>query len=596
MPQSIAITGQGIICAIGVDCESVLSSLKKEEHGISQIKYLESIHKELPAGEVKLSDNQMKDNLGLPSDREVSRTSLFGAIALKQAMKSSGLKEEDLAGKRVVLISGTTVGGMDVTERHYPQMLSDKGKARYVGQHDCGNNTKEIAELCGIEADLITISTACSSALNAIILGSRLLLADKVDIVLAGGSEALSRFHLNGFNSLMILDHESCLPFDCNRHGLNLGEGAAYVVLERTTDLSKRDVCNPIAFIAGYGNRCDAFHQTATSENGEGAYLAMTDAIAMSGINPSEIDYINAHGTGTPDNDRSESQAIFRVFGESYPPVSSTKAFTGHTTSASGSIETVICMLSMHNNFIPANLRWQQSSEDCIIPSKGQQNVELHNVMCNSFGFGGNESSLILSRTPVLLDDVKDSAEYGISSIHEITNTEDLSDVKKYVTAMEARRMSKVMKAAILTSMQAIESAGIQKPDAIVIGTAYGMLDQGEKILNHIEEEGEEGLSPTLFMQSTHNTIAGTLATRLKCHGYNITYSQGEDSWDLAISDAKQLISERRAENILVGLHDYCPEHFRQIFEFAGIKVPAEVISRSVIVSKHKIGKEEGNE
>ena len=188
------------------------------------------------------------------------------------------------------------------------------------------------------------------------------------------------------------------------------------------------------------------------------------------------------------------------------------------------------------------------------------------------------------------------AAEYGISSIHEITNTEDLSDVKKYVTAMEARRMSKIMKAAILTSMQAIESAGIQKPDAIVIGTAYGMLDQGEKILNHIEEEGEEGLSPTLFMQSTHNTIAGTLATRLKCHGYNITYSQGEDSWDLAISDAKQLISEGKAENILVGLHDYCPEHFRQIFEFAGIKVPAEVISRSVIVSKHKIGKEEGNE
>ena len=132
MPQSIAITGQGIICAIGVDCESVLSSLKKEEHGISQIKYLESIHKELPVGEVKLSDNQMKDILGLPTDREVSRTSLLGAIALKQAMKSSVLKKEDLAGKRVALISGTTVGGMDVTERHYPQMLSDKGKARYL--------------------------------------------------------------------------------------------------------------------------------------------------------------------------------------------------------------------------------------------------------------------------------------------------------------------------------------------------------------------------------------------------------------------------------------------------------------------------------
>ena len=122
------------------------------------------------------------------------------------------------------------------------------------------------------------------------------------------------------------------------------------------------------------------------------------------------------------------------------------------------------------------------------------------------------------------------------------------------------------------------------------------MLDQGEKILDHIAESGEEGLSPTLFMQSTHNTIAGTLATRLKCHGYNITYSQGEKSWDLAIADAKQLISEGKAENVLVGVHDFCPEYFRHIFEYAGIDVPSEIISRSVIVSKYKKGKEENGE
>lgn len=596
MPQSIAITGQGIICAIGVDCDSVLSSLRKEEHGISQPKYLESIHKELPAGEVKLSNSQMKDILGIPKEREVSRTSLLGAIALKQALDSSGLTPDEITGKRVALISGTTVGGMDVTERHYLKMLSDKEKAAYIAQHDCGSNTEEIAQLCGIDADIITISTACSSALNAIILGTRLLLADKVDIVLAGGSEALSRFHLNGFNSLMILDHDFCRPFDFCRHGLNLGEGAAFVVLERTKDLSLREGSNPVAFIAGYGNRCDAFHQTATSENGEGAYLAMNDAIAMSGLNASQIDYINAHGTGTPDNDRSESQAILRTFGTSYPPVSSTKSFTGHTTSASGSIETVISVLSMHNNFIPANLRWEKSSNDCIIPSEGRQNVNLQNVLCNSFGFGGNDSSLILSLSPVKLEGIHDSDEYEISPIQEIKDTENLSDVKNYVTSMEARRMSNVLKAAILTSMKALESVGIQKPDAIVIGTAYGMLDQGEKILNHIEEVGEEGLSPTLFMQSTHNTIAGTLASRLKCHGYNITYSQGVNSWDLALADAKQLISEGKAENVLVGMHDYCPEHFRQIFEYAGISVPDEIISKSVIVSKHTKRKEVSGE
>lgn len=592
MPQSIAITGQGIICAIGANCESVLTSLLKGEKGISHMQYLGSAHKDIPVGEVKMSDNEMKDILGIPNDKDVSRTSLLGAIALSQALTESGITLDKLVGKRVALISGTTVGGMDVTERHYSKMLTERGEAQYVVQHDCGSNTKEIAQLCGINAELITISTACSSALNAIILGTRLLLADKVDIVLAGGSEALSRFHLNGFNSLMILDRNDCRPFDSKRQGLNLGEGAAYVVLQRTADLSSEDLKKPLGYIAGYGNRCDAFHLTATSENGEGAYLAMSDALSMSGIVPPKIDYINAHGTGTPDNDRSESQAILRLFGTSYPPISSTKSFTGHTTSASGSIETVISLLAIRNNFIPANLRWMNHAEECIVPSDGKLNVKLQYVLCNSFGFGGNDSTLILSAEPVALNEIKDSDDVVVSPVQEIINEENLSDIKKYVSPMESRRMSKIMKAAILTSMQALESVGANKPDAIIIGTAYGMLDQGEKILNHIESEGEEGLSPTLFMQSTHNTIAGTLAARFKCHGYNITYSQGEDSWNLALADAKQLIAEGKAQNVLVGLHDYCPEHFRAIFELAGLDSPKKLISRSAIVSKRNLRKE----
>ena len=592
MPQSIAITGQGIICAIGVDCDSVLSSLKREEKGISQIEYLESGHKELPVGEVKMSNDDMKNILGIPTDKDISRTSLLGAIALKQAIESASLSESDLNGKRIVFISGTTVGGMDVTERHYPDMLSDSISAEFVVQHDCGSNTKEIAQLCGLNAELITISTACSSAMNAIILGTRMLLSEQADIVIAGGSEALSRFHLNGFNSLMILDHNDCRPFDSSRQGLNLGEGAAYVVLEKGESHVQRTETRPLGYIAGYGNRCDAFHQTATSENGEGAFLAISDALEMSGLCPDQIDYINAHGTGTPDNDRSESQAILRVFSNPYPPVSSTKSFTGHTTSASGSIETVICLLCRYNGFIPANLRWENSSKDCIVPSSGVSEVHLSNVLCNSFGFGGNDSALIISENPTSLAEVVNETEISITPVYEIDSADDLAESKKYVSPMEGRRMSKIMKAAIVTSMKALEDAGIEKPDAIIIGTAYGMLDQGEKILNNIAENGEEGLSPTLFMQSTHNTIAGSLAIRLKCHGYNITYSQGDDSWDLAIEDAKQLIKEGKAKHVLVGIHDYCPEHFRNIYELAGVNIPQELVSKSVVVSKRDTGKE----
>lgn len=586
MARSIAITGQGIICAIGKDCHSVLSSLQRGESGIMGVSYLRSVHGDIPVGEVKMSDQEMKAFLGVAPGRDVSRTSLLGAIALKQALESASLSRDYMRGKRVVFISGTTVGGMDVTERHFSGMLADAESASYVTRHDCGSTTKEIASLCGIDARQVTISTACSSALNAIISGVRLLLAGKADIVIAGGSEALSRFHLNGFNSLMILDHEVCRPFDNRRHGLNLGEGAAYLVLERDEDFTARGGGVVSGYIAGYGNRCDAFHQTATSENGEGAYLAMSEALSMSGLRPDQIDYINAHGTGTPDNDRSESQAIRRLFPDSCPPVSSTKAFTGHTTSASGSIETVICLLSMHNKFIPANLGWREKDPRCIVPSSGREGVILQNVLCNSFGFGGNDSAIVISLNPIPLKRVTEYGDYKVTPVVEITSAEDLAEIRNHVSPMEARRMSGVMKAAVITSMGALESAGIDKPDAIVIGTSFGMLDQGEKILIHMVEHGEEGLSPTLFMQSTHNTIAGTLAIRLKVHGYNITYTQGDDSWSLAIADAKQLIDEGEADNVLVGVHDYCPEYFRRIYGLAGAEVPAEILSRSVIVSK----------
>ena len=214
--------------------------------------------------------------------------------------------------------------------------------------------------------------------------------------MVAGGTESLSVFHLNGFNSLMILDHETCRPFDATRAGLNLGEGAAYVVME-TEESATRRAIKPHAYLSGYGNACDAFHQTASSDNGEGAYLAMTEALKMAGLKPEQIQYVNAHGTGTPNNDMSESVALKRVFGSQLPLISSTKSFTGHTTSASGSIESVICILALQNQFVPGNLGWRKAMDGGIIPTMGKDCYNLQHVICNSFGFGGNDTSLIFS-------------------------------------------------------------------------------------------------------------------------------------------------------------------------------------------------------
>ena len=584
--MNIAITGLGIICAIGNNSQQVLDSLVNRKTGVGMMKYLQSCHTELPVGEVKLSDDELKTLLGLPVESLYSRTTLLGAVAVKQAMADAGLSADMLAGKKVVLISGTTVGGMDVTERILADMrevLQTPNANRptpidYVERHDCGSTTNEIAQVCGLDCEVCTISTACSSAINSIIVGCEMLRSGEADLVIAGGSEALSKFHLNGFNTLHILDTEVCRPFDATRVGLNLGEGAAFVVLQK-------DKADGKAYIGGYGNKCDAFHQTASSDDGEGAYLAMCEALESSGIDKSQIDYINAHGTGTPNNDPSESVALKRIFGDDMPLVSSTKGFTGHTTSASGSIETVICVLAMQNNFVPVSYGFSLVDEACIHPFEGDDKQHrMDYVICNSFGFGGNDSSLLLMR------EAKDCSmasakipELEIAADITIDSMEQLADYKEYISPKEGRRMGKLMKAATLTSLMALREAGIECPDAIITATANGMLETSEKFLVDMVDNGEETLSPTLFMQSTHNTIGSAIAIRTKCHGYNITYTQGKDSMKWALRDAERLIRMGKAKTVLVGCHDESSPLFRSFYDYLNLSVP-QIYSRSVVL------------
>lgn len=575
--NDICITGLGIICSIGNDAPSVLESLKNRQSGIRDMKYLSSRHSYLPVGEVQLSDDQMKEALDIQDTTPISRTSLMGAIAIRQALAQAGI--DDVTGKRVALISGTTVGGMDLTEKYYEQMKTDDSLLFLPQGNECGKSTDEMAELVGLKGiETCTISTACSSALNSIIIGAEMLKRDEVDIVIAGGSEALSKFHLNGFNTLMILDKEPCRPFDDTRAGLNLGEGAAFVVLEK-------NAVNSLAYVTGYGNRCDAFHQTASSENGEGAYLAMSDALNMAGLNPSDIQYVNAHGTGTPNNDLSESQALIRVFGDEMPEVSSTKAFTGHTTSASGSIETVICILAMQNNFTPANLRWKNQSEGGIIPTSGREGVTLDNVICNSFGFGGNDSSMVISRNPLSGDQAPVKAKtFKVAARETVTSADELKELKEFVSPMESRRMGKLMKAAHLASLRALKSAGITCPDAIITATSRGMLEISMQFLEDINAFDEEHLKPTLFMQSTHNTLSSAIAIRTGCYGYNITYSHGDASLQWAMRDAERLLETGKVKSVLVGSFDESTPIFSQFAERSGNIVPPDVYAEAVVL------------
>lgn len=395
--DKIFVTGAGIISALGLGLDNTLTALRKGMSGIAPIHYLNTSHKEYPVGEVKYNEQELRELLKIPEQQVSTRTSLLGIVAAGEALKSARLTERN--GKRIAFISGTTVGGMDKSEQYYIDFLENDTKNQYIASHDCGTCTEMIADYFGGFSVVTTISTACSSAANAIILGANLIKEGKVDIAVAGGSECITKFHLNGFNTLMILDRQNCRPFDRDRAGLNLGEGAAYLVLESAQSVRQRNI-RPLCRLSGYGNTCDAYHQTASSPDGIGSYLAMKEALEDAGLDAADIDYVNAHGTGTQNNDLSEGMSLMHLFGENIPPVSSTKQFTGHTTSAAGSVEAVISILAMRNNFIPANLNFKNPMEELSFTPVAENmfHTELEHVLSNSFGFGGNDSALIFSK------------------------------------------------------------------------------------------------------------------------------------------------------------------------------------------------------
>ncbi len=398
MSEKVFVAGLGAISSIGNNVAECFDALKNEKIGMGNMHYLNSFHKNrLPVAEVKLTNEELSLLSGLENIK--SRTALLSLVAAKEALADAGI--ENLAALRTGFISANSVGGMDKSENFYTEFLADnaKGKLRNVVNHECGAVTELVADKLGIKDYITTISTACSSSANAIFYGARLIKNNILDVVVAGGADAMTKFTLNGFNTLMILDEQFCQPFDENRRGLNLGEGAGYIVLvseKVAATLSKK----PNAILSGYCNANDAYHQTASSPDGVGSYLAMSGALKKSGLQASDIDYINLHGTGTQNNDIAEGTAIKRLFNGDYPMMSSTKAFTGHTLGACGGLEAVISLLSMQHNVIFPNLRLQTPMKDLpFVPVQSLiENTIVKHVLSNSFGFGGNCSSLIFSK------------------------------------------------------------------------------------------------------------------------------------------------------------------------------------------------------
>ena len=387
--MKIFVTGIGVVSAIGLNAEENLRSMKSMVTGINK-----SSAGNLMLGEIKLSDEQIKKILGLPNE-DFSRTTLLALLAAKE---SWGHNKPDTR-IRTGLISSTSIGGLDRTQKYYFESPKDKSSGNYkLMTHDNGRTTERIAIELGISGYIGTISTACSSGANAIMQGARLIEANKLDRVIVGGSDPLALFNIKGFSSLNIYDQDICKPFDESRKGLNLGEGAGFLVLESEQSIIiTRN--RPLCILTGWDNAADAFHQTASSPNGKGAYLAMMNALNKANLTSEKIDYINAHGTGTGNNDLSESIALQNVFGKNIPPFSSTKGFTGHTLAAAGAIEAVYCVQSIQSKAIFPNINFSTPMKETgLVPETNYRSeVPIENVLSNSFGFGGNCTCLIFS-------------------------------------------------------------------------------------------------------------------------------------------------------------------------------------------------------
>jgi 3-oxoacyl-(acyl-carrier-protein) synthase len=402
MAERVVVTGIGIISALGTGKDAHSDSLRHMRPGVQEVSLLQSIHaSEFVLGEIKMSNDALSAKLGLPTGNNgYTRTALLSLAAMQDLLENvdiSLLKNEPFA-----FINANTVGGMSKMEDIYYNVLgpdTDENNIKYIDTLDCAESTEKVATHYGLKPLMATISTACSSSSNSLLLGARMIKQGLVKRAVCGGGDALSRFTLNGFYSLKNVDKHPCKPFDQNRGGLNLGEAAAFCLLESESAAIARGA-NIIAVLSGYANTNDAYHPTAPSPDGAGAYRTMQQALDMAGLQPSDIGYINAHGTATQNNDLAEGLAIQRLFGTQPPPFSSTKPYTGHTLAAAGIIEAIFSIIALDEQMIIPNLNFETRMEEMeIAPATSLiENAGLQHVLSNSFGFGGSNVSLVFSK------------------------------------------------------------------------------------------------------------------------------------------------------------------------------------------------------
>jgi 3-oxoacyl-[acyl-carrier-protein] synthase II len=395
----VVVTGIGIITSIGASLPEFEAALFEGQCGIGTVTLFDT------AGFTSTIAGQVKnDDLGASfRAREIKRASrcdLLGLIAVREALARSELDLSRCDREKIGVVLGGGAGGMLEWERYRRRQWNGNPRAvasKLLASSPC-TLTDLIAGQNGLLGTRATITTACSSSATSIGYGFDLIRSGDQQIVIAGGSESLSELTFAGFNALRVMSPEACRPFDRYRRGLSLGEGAAILILEAYDHALDRGA-NVLAEILGYGINSDAYHMTSPDPEARGMQRVISQALARSNVAPEQIDYINAHGTGTQVNDAAETMAIKKVLGTA-PAVSSTKSMIGHCLGAAGAIEAVAVILAFKRQMAPPTIHLEDADPACdldYVPGFARPQ-KIACALSNSFAFGGNNTSLVLGR------------------------------------------------------------------------------------------------------------------------------------------------------------------------------------------------------
>lgn len=554
--ERVFVVGAGIVSALGSGLAATEAALRR---GASCLGPLELFPlqegRRLPVGEAVLAGDE---------DNPLPRTHQLALCAAKQALADHGQAPD-------AVILGCTTGGMLRTEN-----LLERGRAtaHACRFHGLGTVTETVARLANCRGPALTVSTACSSGAVALALALRLLRSGEARLVLAGGVDSLCRLTFFGFHSLQLVDAAGPRPLDRRRRGMAVAEGAALLLLSSEAGEA------PLAELCGAGLSCDAHHPASPHPQGDGAKAAMEAALADAGLSPVDIDYINLHGTGTPDNDLAEARAIRRLFAVP-PPLSSIKGASGHPLAAAGAIEAVVAVLALRQGLIPANTGFAEPDPDlALVPQRTPREGPLRTVLSNSFGFGGNNGSLVFAAPGVLPAPTQAEAPaplyvHGVAcctgagglaaTLQALQSGKccagpvDETSCCAHLQARQIRRLKRLSRLALALAEAAVPEEGRAKVESVFMGTGWGSLTETADFVDRLQESGQRFPSPTDFIGSVHNSPAGQVALLLGARGANVTTSGGECSFEQACFTARLLSRDQGRDALLLGADEAHP-------------------------------------